>query len=361
MNSITSVTPVLTDDNFRSEMENDPFLSSLPSDLETETSFQQSVALPAKEDACIRVRCVEKRFGERTVLSDVSFDVRRGEIFAILGMNGAGKTTLANILRGKIAPDTGEIILVPDGAKEPTVSYFPFDIGPLGNLSSRKALIHLATRADLSEHEAVARTEEWLGLVGLRHLGDVQLKNLSRGNQHRILFAIAAMGKPSVLFLDEPCLGLDPISQELFAALVRKLRDAGTTILISDHNLNWVQRLADRFCILHEGRVIEGGTLLAMRRRTGIGTSLFLSLWDGLQMPASELRDRLAHLEIRSVEPLTEQSFRVTLPEDMSADTAIRFVRMLKDVREISVEQPSLHDIYIHTIQCRQGIEAMEA
>jgi ABC-2 type transport system ATP-binding protein len=191
----------------------------------------------------------------------VSFSVRRGELFALLGTNGAGKTSILEVLEGLERPSSGAVrVLGRDPARErrhvrPRTGVMLQQGGfPTGLSVKETAAMWAGT---LSAPRPVG---EALHLVDLAHRADVAVKQLSGGEVRRLDLALAILGRPEILFLDEPTSGLDPESRSRTWRLVRDLLDAGTTVFLTTHYLAEAQDLADRLAILHRGRIVETGT-----------------------------------------------------------------------------------------------------
>ncbi|MGW1620646.1 ABC transporter ATP-binding protein [Streptomyces sp. NPDC002172] len=191
----------------------------------------------------------------------ITFSVARGEIFGLLGTNGAGKTSTVELLEGLAPPDGGRVrVLGHDPHRERTV------VRPRTGVMLQEG----GFPSELTVGETVrmwagcttgARpTAEALGLVGLGGRADVRVKQLSGGERRRLDLALALLGRPEVLFLDEPTTGLDAEGRRDTWELVRALRDDGTAVLLTTHYLEEAESLADRLAILHEGRIAAAGT-----------------------------------------------------------------------------------------------------
>ncbi|MFE9628636.1 ABC transporter ATP-binding protein [Streptomyces sp. NPDC006527] len=191
----------------------------------------------------------------------VSFHVDRGEIFALLGTNGAGKTSTVELLEGLQRPDGGEVrVLGHDpyadrAAVRPRIGVMLQEGGFPSELTVRET-----TRMWAGCVSGARPVEEALALVGLDGKAGVRVKQLSGGERRRLDLALALLGEPEVLFLDEPTTGLDAEGRRDTWDLVRALRDAGTTVLLTTHYLEEAEGLADRLAILHQGRIAAAGT-----------------------------------------------------------------------------------------------------
>jgi ABC-2 type transport system ATP-binding protein len=214
-----------------------------------------TAAVPAVE-----VQGLVKRYGERAVVDAISFAIGRGEIVALLGPNGAGKTTTVEILEGYRAADGGTVrVLGADPARggvahRARVGLMLQGGGVDPRISAREAL-----RLYASLHAQSRDPEPLLDLVGLRAVADTRYRRLSGGERQRLGFALALVGDPELLILDEPTAGMDPAARRDTRGLIGTLRSEGRTILLTTHDLADVERLADRVLILHRGRIVAEG------------------------------------------------------------------------------------------------------
>jgi ABC-2 type transport system ATP-binding protein len=210
----------------------------------------------------IDVRGLRMRYGATDVLHDVSFTAGSGEVLALLGPNGAGKTTTIEILEGFRIRSAGTVaVLGTDPARGDEI--WRAKLGVVlqswrdhGKWRVRELLAHLGRYyADPWD------TDELIELVGLTDRADQKLKTLSGGQRRRLDVAIGIVGKPELLFLDEPTTGFDPVARHAFHTLVRRLAtELRTTILLTTHDLDEASKLADRILILADGRVLASGT-----------------------------------------------------------------------------------------------------
>jgi ABC-2 type transport system ATP-binding protein len=191
----------------------------------------------------------------------VSFCVRRGELFALLGTNGAGKTSTLEVLEGLAPPASGVVRVMghdPHRSRRlvrPRIGIMLQD----GGFPSELTAIETA-RMWAGTLTSPGPVEEALDLVDLRHRAGVAVKQLSGGERRRLHLALAILGRPEILFLDEPTAGLDPESRARTWRLVRDLLQSGTTVLLTTHYLAEAEELADRLAILHRGRIVRTGT-----------------------------------------------------------------------------------------------------
>jgi ABC-2 type transport system ATP-binding protein len=207
---------------------------------------------------------VGKTFAGRRAVADLSFTVRRGEVFALLGPNGAGKSTTVRMLVGVIRPDEGRIDVAINGTTGSTLppettGYLPEDRGLYRDIPVLRTLVYFGRLRGLDKTEATRRALAWLERMELADRRDERVDALSKGNQQRVQLIAALIHEPSLVILDEPFTGLDPLSQEFFLSLVSELRAAGTTIVLSAHQMDLVERAADRVLLMNNGREILSG------------------------------------------------------------------------------------------------------
>jgi ABC-2 type transport system ATP-binding protein len=216
-------------------------------------------------EIAIQTRGLEKAFKDTKVLKGVDLEVRRGEIFALLGSNGAGKTTTVNILSTLLKPDRGSAgVCGFDTARQPervreeislTGQFTAVD----GILTGRENLVLVAKLRAVANPAQVA--DDLLQQFGLTDAANRRVDAYSGGMARRLDIAMSLVGTPAVIFLDEPTTGLDPEGRLEVWKTIKKLAGAGTTILLTTQYLDEAEQLADRIAILHDGRIIANGTL----------------------------------------------------------------------------------------------------
>jgi ABC-2 type transport system ATP-binding protein len=216
-------------------------------------------------DAAIEVRGLRKSYGGLEVLKGVDFEVARGSIFALLGSNGAGKTTVVRILSTLLRADAGAsriagIDVAGDGQQAREAISLTGQFAAVDEiLSGRENLVLVARLRHLKNPGGVA--DELLARFSLTEAADRRVSTYSGGMRRRLDIAMSLIGAPQVIFLDEPTTGLDPEARLEVWSAVRELAASGTTVLLTTQYLDEAEQLADRIAILHEGRIIQNGTL----------------------------------------------------------------------------------------------------
>jgi ABC-2 type transport system ATP-binding protein len=279
-----------------------------------------------------------KSYGAVEAVRGVSFDVEDGEIFALLGPNGAGKTTTLEILEGFRARDGGrvEVLGADPGERAPReqVGLVLQDIAVEPYLTVRETVARNA-----GYYPAPRDVDEVIGLVGLAGQERRKVKALSGGQKRRLDLALGMIGDPRLLFLDEPTTGFDPNARRSAWSLVRDLRDAGTTILLTTHYMDEAQALADRVAVISAGRIVAEGTPSTVGGRDTARTRIRFALPDGcaiadlpvVAVPGEGL------VTVETAEP-TGTLHRLT-------DWALRRGVVLD---RLTVDRPSLEDVYLN-------------
>ena len=231
-------------------------------------TFAHPVADSRRKDDGLEVRSIAKSYDKRSVLHDVSLDVHRGEVVGLLGPNGAGKTTCFYSVMGLVKPDSGRIYL--DGADITGLpmyrrailglGYLPQETSIFRGMTVEDNIIAVLEAAGLDRQARRDRLEQLLGEFGLTALRESPAMALSGGERRRCEIARALAADPSIMLLDEPFAGIDPISIADIRELVRELKSREIGVLITDHNVRETLDIVDRACIIYDGQVLFAGT-----------------------------------------------------------------------------------------------------
>ena len=210
----------------------------------------------------IKVERVTKRFGDNIALNQISFSINQGEIFGFLGPSGSGKTTMINILTGQLQANSGKTELLGKDSQKLLPSDFE-ELGLVGDTSGYYEKLSLYNNLLLFARlygVSKSRIEEILKQVGLYDSKDTPAEKLSTGMRQRMLLARALINCPKVLFLDEPTSGLDPTTSKKIHKLLQELKERGTTIFLTTHDMNEATLLCDNLALLNKGDLIEQGS-----------------------------------------------------------------------------------------------------
>jgi ABC-2 type transport system ATP-binding protein len=303
---------------------------------------------------CVEVDRVVREFTPRrgskvVALAGVDLAVSEGEIHGLLGPNGAGKTTLVKILTTILIPTSGEARVlghdvVKDAAEVRRLIGLVFggDRGLYTRLTARQNLDYWAALYDVPVSETRDRVEELLSTVGLTERADDRVEGFSRGMKQRLHLARGLVGRPRVLFLDEPTVGLDPMAALEFRNLVIRLRSEGTTILLTTHDLTEAEAVCDRVSMIDRGRI------LATESPATLGRIISEHEWVEARTEDTGLVDTVTDLVgVDSVENLPGGAVRF---RPGSSESVRSVLQMLIDggVTSIRTGHPSLQDVYMH-------------
>jgi ABC-2 type transport system ATP-binding protein len=212
----------------------------------------------------VEVSHVVKSYDDKVVVSDLSFAVNRGEIFGIIGPNGAGKTTTIRMMMDIIKPDSGEVTVLGERLSDPIkdrLGYLPEERGLYRKLTVSDVIIYLASLKGMSRQAAETKADELLEQTGMLPHKGKKVEELSRGMSQIIQFIVTIIHSPELVILDEPLAGLDPVNAELLKGMFAGLRERGTTLILSTHQMNEVEELCDRVLMINRGRQVLYGRL----------------------------------------------------------------------------------------------------
>ena len=263
----------------------------------------------------IVVKNVTKKFGQKVALEEISFEVNKGEIFGFLGPSGSGKTTMIKILTGQLNADSGQTELLGKVSEKLT----PADLEQIGLVSDTSGFYEkLSLYKNLQAYAKLygkpnARVDEVLKQVDLYDSKNLAAEKLSTGMKQRMFLARALINKPQVLFLDEPTSGLDPTTSKKIHELLLELKEAGTTIFLTTHDMNEATLLCDRLSLLNRGHLIEYGTPASIIQKYNHEKKVQLTFADEThtQITFEELgqTDLAQVVAIHSCEPTLEEIF----------------------------------------------------
>ncbi|MFB6218778.1 MAG: ABC transporter ATP-binding protein [Halobacteriaceae archaeon] len=286
--------------------------------------------------AAVRAREVTKRYGETTALDGVSLSIERGELFALIGPNGAGKTTLVRCLTGT-TDHGGEAELLgesPRAVDRSRVGLLPQSFAPASRLTARELVGYYAGLYDDARDPGDALAEVGLDAAG----ADTRYERLSGGQQRRACVAAALVNDPAVLFLDEPTVGIDPAGRRAIRDVVEALADAGTTVVLTTHDMAEAERLADRVGLLAGGELVATGTPAELVAAHGGESSLRVETEadPGVLLAAGfEARTTADGIEVAGIDPRDIGEVARALDEAGVAYGAIEW------------REPDLEDAYI--------------
>lgn len=289
----------------------------------------------------LEVKGLNKSFKDKQVLKNISFEVNKGEIMAILGPNGAGKSTTIRNIMGIMYPDEGTITFhnhQGKGIPQNKIGYLPEERGLYKNVKVMDILLYLADLKDYPLDQARERILDYLKKFDLEGKENVSVEELSKGMGQKVQFIGSVIHEPELLILDEPFSGLDPVSQDIFKDEIRRLRNEGTAILLSSHQMNLVEEMCDRLFMIQSGQKVIYGTLDDVKTE-----------YANFKCTIHGRNDIHLLRDIQDVEHV-EQDGDVSilyLTKDVNPSTWVKHLPEDLMIQELSLNRVSLHEIFI--------------
>ncbi len=301
----------------------------------------------------LEAKHIHKSYANHKALNDVSIGVPKGSVFGLLGPNGAGKTTLIRNINQITAPDSGEILF--DGERlQPKhieqIGYLPEERGLYKKMKVGEQAMYLARLKGLSEKQALTKLKEWFIKFSIETWWDKKVEELSKGMAQKVQFIVTILHDPKLLIFDEPFSGFDPVNVELLKSEMMKLRDKGTTIIFSTHNMSSVEELCDNIALINKSEVVLSGNVKEIQRQHRNHT--YSLTYESEQ-------------EV-SLQPLLPQGFsvlnsesnghgfftaKIQIPTDSKINHLIAEMTNHVDITGIQEVLPSMNDIFIQTVQ----------
>jgi len=291
----------------------------------------------------LKLANISKQYDGVRAVDQVSFAVQKGDIYGFLGPNGAGKTTTIRMIMGIIQPDSGSIEISDNNMENlgrQIIGYLPEDRGLYQKQKLGEIIVYFGLLRGLEKTAAKAKAAEWLERFGLGDQQKRKVEELSKGNQQKVQFILSLVHDPTLLILDEPFTGLDPLNQLLLKEIIQEKREAGTTILFSTHQMEQVERLCNNICLINQGRIIVEGALESIQaaHQSNAVEVVF----------TGELNKEIAQVYFNEV-VITESKISGILKDDSSS-----FLRWINDqvsVESFQVKTPSLEQIFIEEVR----------
>lgn len=298
----------------------------------------------------MKLEGIVKRFGDHLALDGVSMDVERGRVFGLLGPNGAGKTTLIRIITRITGPDSGTVFL--DGRPMTNddvahMGYLPEERGLYKKMKVGEQSLYLAQLKGLSKAEASKRLKEWFERWEIDGWWDKKVEELSKGMAQKVQFITTVLHEPKLLILDEPFSGFDPINAELVRSEILRLRDAGTTVMLSTHSMASVEELCDDIGLIDKARLMLHGNVREIRKQ--YGTNTYRIEYEGQRMALANALSFTGEL-VDDSEQAGYRVARIRLPEKGSVNQVLRQLLGAVEIRGVQEEVPRMHDIFIRVV-----------
>ena len=308
-------------------------------------------------DAVITAQGLTKRYGKASAVNAISFAIRKGEVFGLLGPNGAGKTTTILMMLGLTEISSGQVsVLGFNPARAPLqvkrhVGYLPDSVGFYDQLTAVENLAYTAKLMGLNLAERTERIADALARVRLTEVAHKRVATFSRGMRQRLGLAEIIVKRAEIAILDEPTSGLDPQATIEFLELIAELKRGGTTVLLSSHLLDQVQRICDRVALFKQGRIAMMGSVAELAVQV-LGAGFVVEV----EAEGQGIARKLSTVPgVTRVETVAADRYRMTAERDVRPDAAAAVVAVGGALRRLSVDEPSLEAIYARTFQAKDA------
>ena len=298
----------------------------------------------------ISINEVTKRYADHLALDRMCIDIPERCIYGLLGPNGAGKTTLIRILNQITAPDSGEVRINGEKLCQKHIAhigYLPEERGLYKQMKVGEQAIYLAQLKGVDKFTAQQRLKQWFDKFEIGSWWDKKVEELSKGMQQKVQFITTVIHEPEILIFDEPFSGFDPINANLLKESILELRDKGTTIMLSTHNMASVEELCDSITLINNGKSILQGKVSDIKRQHDTHRREIIIRTD--DKPAiMNLADTYINIKVENAE--NEDELKLTL----ESDSANEIIRRLLDMGElVSFKEmlPSMNDIFIQEVK----------
>jgi ABC-2 type transport system ATP-binding protein len=298
-------------------------------------------------ESVIQVERVFRNYGSFRAVDGVSFEVHRGEVFAMLGPNGSGKTTTMRMILDLLKPDSGTIAVfggpLVDAARD-RIGYLPEERGLYRNVQVIEMMIYLGTLKGLSRRDAQQRSQRLLERLEMGDQSKKKISELSKGMQQKIQFAVTVLHDPDLIIVDEPFSGLDPVNSLVLKDLLTEFKSRGGTIVMSTHQMTQVEEMADRLFMIHRGQQKLYGTVDAIRKQYAQHAIIVEGRGDWAALPG------VVSVETREN---GRSSAVLHLAEGVSSDSVLAAITSSGSIHieRFELAVPDLNDIFIRVVE----------
>lgn len=295
----------------------------------------------------IEVQHVSKHYRAHTALDDVSLTIERGRVFGLLGPNGAGKTTLIRMINNIIKPDSGMILFdgKPLSASDVArIGYLPEERGLYRKMKVGEQAIYLARLKGLSSSEAKRRLESWFEKFGIMPWWDKRVEELSKGMQQKVQFVCTVLHEPELLIFDEPFSGFDPVNAELLKSEIIALRERGSTLIFSTHNMQSVEELCDDIALINQSHLVLSGSVTEVRARYRLP-------YYRMTLAGEWFIDDFGALPIEEHRIEHNQTYlRLKIDDERDLRYLLGLIPMEYPIVRLEHEEPTMNEIFIKTV-----------
>ena len=299
----------------------------------------------------LTVEHVSKHYAGHTALDDVSLTIPKGSVYGLLGPNGAGKTTLIRIINRITAPDSGRVLFGDRDIKPEDVyriGYLPEERGLYKKMKVGEQALFFARLKGLSRRDALHRLKHWFEKFGIESWWDKKVEELSKGMAQKVQFIVTVLHEPELLIFDEPFSGFDPINANLLKEEILALRDKGSTIIFSTHNMSSVEELCDHITLINKSKNILSGNVEEIRLRHG--ANIFSLAYRGEEQALITALNGRAEVLESAPSPIGYHTLKLHVASNEEVRQAIAAANEAVELRSFTEIIPSMNDIFIRAV-----------
>ena len=292
----------------------------------------------------LKVEHIVKYYGDNKAVDDLSFTVKDGEIFGLLGANGAGKTTTFRIIMGLLEATSGKVTL--DGKKidydvTDKIGFVTEERSLLGKMTVKEQILFYGILKGMLEEDILKKLDYWLNYFQIPDYLNRKIKELSKGNQQKVQFISAVINNPKLLILDEPFSGLDPINVEMFMDAIKEFKKRGSSIIFSSHRMEHVELFCEKLVILVKGKSVLEGNLKEIKKNYRRKNIHIIGKVD---------KEAIKKLEgVENIEETAEELI-VKIASDKYIDDVFKVVKKGENITKFAVEDPTLNEIFLNKV-----------
>ena len=292
----------------------------------------------------LKVENITKYYGDFLAVDNLSFEVKEGEIFGLLGVNGAGKTTTFRMIMGLLDPTSGSVTL--NGKKidysvTDNIGFLTEERSLLTKMTVKEQCLFYGTLKGMEEDKILSRLKELLDKFGIPEYYDKKIKELSKGNQQKIQFITAIINEPKLLILDEPFSGLDPFNVELFKQEITEMASKGSMIIFSSHRMEHVELFCKKLVVLMNGKSVLDGYLKDIKEKYRKKNILVKGDFD-----LNKIKNIDGVLEINE----KADEYEIKIKDSNVSDDVFKVVSKGKNITKFQIEEPSLNEIFVSKV-----------
>lgn len=293
----------------------------------------------------LKIENVTKYYGNFLAVDDLTFEVKPGEIFGLLGVNGAGKTTTFRMINGLLDKTKGSITL--DGKPidytvTDQIGFLTEERSLLTKLTVKEQVIYYGILKGMDEKTILERLDYWLERFHVLEYKERKIKELSKGNQQKVQFITAIINEPKLLILDEPFSGLDPINVQMFMDVIRDLKAKGTSIIFSSHRMEHVEMFCEKLVVLVHGKSVLSGELKQIKKEYRKKNIHVIA--ENVDVEALKKVEGVLDVTVNETEMI------VKIKSDENASDVFNFIKKCKEVSKFVVEDATLNEIFLEKV-----------